>query len=84
MNSKCDKFKGRYTCDYFIQNGACSLPSKFMCHIFAETGHQPVEDDVPPHVGEVLKGFDTATVVKETGVTAKKSRNLMEEFFGKI
>lgn len=87
MNSQCDKFKGRWTCDYFLSNGACSRPDKFMCHIFTETGHQPVEDDIPIHVGEVLKAFPDARVVGEKGIvikTAKESKKLMEDFFGKV
>lgn len=87
MNSQCDKFDGRYTCNFFISNGACSRPDKFMCHIFTETGHQPVEDDIPIHVGEVLKAFPDARVVGEKGIvikTAKESKKLMEDFFGKV
>ena len=74
--TKCPDFKGRYGCDYFISNGACGKPTRFMCHIFAETGHQPVMDDVPLHVGEVLKDFDSAKVIS-TGRVSAKTRQIM-------
>lgn len=98
MKMKCESFKAtRYICDYFISNGSCSRPNKFMCEVFIDTGHQPVQDDIPIHLEEVLKAFPDATVVDEvikdavtTGIGVVKdgkhipSKDLMEEFFGKL
>lgn len=78
----CDKFTGAYTCHNFIQNGGCKHPSMFMCHIYQATGKQPVEDDVPIYIGEVLETFEGSTVVKE--VNPERKTKKMEDYFGKI
>lgn len=86
----CPDFDGRYVCDHFIENGACRMPSRFMCHIYMETKKRPVEDDVPLFVGEVLKTFEGSQVVaskdgrvitKETPIDRQKK---WEAFLGKI
>jgi hypothetical protein len=80
MNRNCPDFEAtRYVCDYFVPNGSCKRPTRFMCHIFIDTDKQPVQDDVPLHLGKVLETFNGSTVIKETG---KKPR--LEDIFGKV
>lgn len=80
MNKNCPDFEAtRYVCDYFVPNGSCKRPTRFMCHIFIDTDKQPVQDDVPLHLGKVLETFNGSTVIKETG---KKPR--LEDIFGKV
>lgn len=83
-NKFCEKFQGRNTCDFFISNGACSRPDKFMCHVFIDTHSQPINDDVPIHLGEVLREFPDSKVVKEINPEPRGKQKKMEEFFGKI
>lgn len=64
LNKRCPDFEGRYTCTYFISNGACSLQTRFMCHVFIDTDKPPVEDDVPLFTKEVLGQFPGSTVEK--------------------
>lgn len=93
LNKLCEEFEGRWTCDWFISNGACNRQNRFMCHVFIDTGKQPVETDVPLYVGEVLAAFPGSKVIKtndkemlKTDVAVLKTakRLKMEEFFGKI
>lgn len=83
-NRLCNKFSGRNTCDYFISTGGCRLQGKFMCHVFKQTGSQPIEDDVPLYIGEVLKVFPEARVVKEINPEPRGKQKKMEEFLGKL
>jgi hypothetical protein len=89
LNKLCDVFEGRYTCQHFIPNGACNRPNRFMCHVFIDTGKQPVEDDVPAELGMILETFPGSKVVKSTPKVEKATSNVdkkkkMEDFFGKI
>jgi len=36
-----------------------------MCHVFMATGKQPIENDVPMHLGMILEAFPSSRVVEE-------------------
>ena len=78
MNKNCKDFDGRYTCKYFNSDGTCNHKDRVICHIFNETGKQPVEDDVPLYVGQVLEAFPGAKVVHTN------AQATIEEIYGKI
>ena len=77
-NSLCDKFRGRNTCDYILANGACKLPNKFMCIVLIKTGSQPINDDVPLFLKEVLEAFPDSKVVKEINPEPREGEYPME------
>lgn len=79
----CKDFEGRNTCIHFTPNGSCKREGKYMCHVFIDTNSQPVADDVPLFLGEVLKAFPSAKVIKEIN-PEPRGKNIMEDFFGKI
>jgi len=88
MNFNCPDFQGKEVCDFFLSNGACKKPTKFMCHIFMETGKRPGEHDVPLYVGEVLKEFPGSEITEVINFTNNaiedKHTSKLEDYFGKL